>query len=251
MRMPSKERSARAVASASSVAQRTGRSGVRRGPLAALLAALVLLLVATPLLQDLQGQKPIEGMLLTVVLICAMLAVSARRSTLVLAIILVMAALGAKWLNYYRPALMPPEVFVVAAAVFLVFVMVRLLGFILRAPRVDSEVICAGISIYLLLGLTWTLAYLLVAQLAPDAFEFTVGKPSERTMSTFNSIYFSFVTLSTVGYGDIVPVGRVVRMLAIMEAITGTFYMTILIARLVSVYSSEKASDDRGTSDVS
>jgi hypothetical protein len=57
-------------------------------------------------------------------------------------------------------------------------------------------------------------------------------------MNGFTGLYFSFITLSTVGYGDIIPVSEVARMLAIVEAMFGTFYMTLLIARLVSLYSS-------------
>jgi uncharacterized membrane protein len=57
-------------------------------------------------------------------------------------------------------------------------------------------------------------------------------------MTGFDSLYFSFVTLSTIGYGDITPASRVARMLSITEATTGMFYMTVLIARLVGVYTS-------------
>jgi hypothetical protein len=56
-------------------------------------------------------------------------------------------------------------------------------------------------------------------------------------MKGFTAVYFSFITLSTVGYGDIAPVSGVLRMLTMIEAITGTFYMAVLIARLVAVYS--------------
>jgi uncharacterized membrane protein len=96
-------------------------------------------------------------------------------------------------------------------------------------------VLCAGISAYLLLGLLWALAYILVGSLSPDAFRFTTGPPDSRSMEGFNAFYFSFVTLSTIGFGDIAPVSNVARMLVVMEAITGLFYMAILIARLVSM----------------
>ena len=62
-------------------------------------------------------------------------------------------------------------------------------------------------------------------------------------MSGFTGFYFSFVTLSTVGYGDITPVSRIARMLAAMEAMTGLLYVAVLIARLVSLYSTPKSDD--------
>ncbi|PYL41264.1 MAG: transporter, partial [Verrucomicrobia bacterium] len=64
-----------------------------------------------------------------------------------------------------------------------------------------------------------------------------------RSMSGFTGFYFSFVTLSTVGYGDITPVSRIARMLAAMEAMTGLLYVAVLIARLVSLYSTPKSDD--------
>ena len=73
----------------------------------------------------------------------------------------------------------------------------------------------------------------------PDAFVFSAGPPASRSMQGFTALYFSLITLATVGYGDIVPVAGVVRMLAAMEAIVGMFYVALLISRLVSLYPSK------------
>jgi hypothetical protein len=91
-----------------------------------------------------------------------------------------------------------------------------------------------------MLGLLWTVAYWLVDQLTPGAFAFN-GNAERQSIRGFNAFYFSFVTLSTVGYGDITPVSKVARMLAAMEAITGLLYVAVLIARLVALYSSPKS----------
>jgi voltage-gated potassium channel len=88
-----------------------------------------------------------------------------------------------------------------------------------------------------MLGLLWSFAYILVDRLVPNSFVFTVGPVSSHSMNNFNALYFSFTTLSTVGYGDIIPVSGVARMLAMVEAVFGMFYVTLLIARLVSLYS--------------
>ena len=84
----------------------------------------------------------------------------------------------------------------------------------MRAPSVNTEVLCASISAYLMLGLLWTVAYWLVAQVTPNAFAFNTATGTKGTMLGFNSFYFSFITLSTVGYGDITPVSRIARWLA-------------------------------------
>ena len=93
-----------------------------------------------------------------------------------------------------------------------------------------------------MLGLLWTVAYWLVDQLDPGAFAFNTNE-GRQSISGFNAFYFSFVTLSTVGYGDITPVSKVARMLAAMEAMTGLLYVAVLIARLVALYSSPKSDD--------
>ena len=114
---------------------------------------------------------------------------------------------------------------------------VRLLRFVLRARSVNTEVLCESIAAYLMLGLTWTTAYWLVDQLTPGgAFSFNTSSGT-HSMNGFTGFYFSFVTLSTVGYGDITPVSRIARWLAAMEAMTGLLYVAVLVARLVSLYS--------------
>jgi hypothetical protein len=94
-----------------------------------------------------------------------------------------------------------------------------------------------------MLGLMWTVAYWLVDQLTPGgAFSFNTNRGTQ-TMNGFTGFYFSFITLSTVGYGDITPVSRAARWLAAMEAMTGLLYVAVLIARLVSLYSSARPED--------
>ena len=125
----------------------------------------------------------------------------------------------------------------------LAFVIGHLLHFILRAPVVNMEVLCGSIAAYLMLGLMWTVAYWLVDQLTPGgAFSFNTNRGAQ-SMNGFTGFYFSFITVSTVGYGDITPVSRAARWLAAMEAMTGLLYVAVLIARLVSIYSSAKSDD--------
>ena len=221
-------------------ADRRTRVGVRRLSVAEFLVALVLLIVAAPFLQSVPNGRLIEAVLLTLALVSAVLAVGARRRTLALAVILVLPVLLGKWANHFRPDLVPPALFLVAGLLFVAFVTVQLIRFVLRAPRVTTEALYAGIAGYLMMGLLWVMAYLLVAQADPDAFVFTVGPENLRTMNGFNALYFSFVTLSTVGYGGIVPVASVARMLAMMEATSGLLYTAVLIARLVALHTMER-----------
>src|SRR6266576_4059031 len=216
------------------------RLGLRRFSTVQLLVALALLFVSFPFVEEVKGGDVIVSILLSVVLLCAVLAVASSRRTLIVALLLAIPAVAGRWINHFRPDLVPPAVFLIAGLMLIAFVVVNLLRFILRAPSVNTEVLCASISAYLMLGLMWTMAYWLVDQLTPGAFAFNAGP---RSMNGFNGFYFSFITLSTVGYGDITPVSRIARWLAAMEAMTGLLYVAVLIARLVSLYSAPKSDD--------
>jgi ion channel len=215
----------------------------RRFSTVQLLAALVVLLVSAPFVEELEGGHLILSVLFSLVLIAAVFAVANRKRTLVIALVLAIPAITARWINQLRPDLVHPAVFLVCALVLLAFVIGHLLYFILHAPVVNVEVLCASIAAYLMLGLTWTVAYWLVDQLTPGgAFSFNTNRGAQ-SMNGFTGFYFSFITLSTVGYGDITPVSRFARLLTAMEAMTGLLYVAVLIARLVSIYSSAKSDD--------
>ncbi len=186
------------------------RLGLRRFSTVQLLIVLALLFFFFPFVEEVKGGELIVSILLSLVLLSAVLA----------------------------------AVFLVAGLGLVAFVVVNLLRFVLRAPSVNVEVLCASISAYLMLGLMWTIAYWLVAQVTPTAFAFNTDA-GRQSMNGFNAFYFSFITLSTVGYGDITPVSKVARMLAAMEAMTGLFYVAVLIARLVSLYSAPGSTEHR------
>jgi voltage-gated potassium channel len=203
-----------------------------------LLIALGLLFISAPLVEDLPNGELIESLLLTFVMVSAVVAIGARRGSLVTALILLVPAVAGKWLNHLRPNLLHPALYLAAAVIFFGFVVARLMHFVVRSPRVDTHVLCAGVSGFLLLGLLWATGYLTVARLNPAAFTLPSVPGAPTTLDGFSAFYLSFVTLTTVGYGDITPVSRAARMLAATEAITGMFYMAVLISRLVSLHSS-------------
>ena len=234
----------------------TGRSSFardrrfgRRVSAVGFLAALVLMLVATPFVRGLKQGQLYEAVLFTVVMCMGLIA---SGSCPRLALALVSFALAAISLNQLWPQVCPALTFILPAMAILVVVTASLLRFVLRAKQVDAEVLCAGISVYLILGLLWGLAYTLVAQVNPNAFSFSTPSGTAAAMSGFTAIYFSFITLATLGYGDITPAADIARMLAMLEAMTGTLFVGVMIARLVSLYSapgqSQTPAHDEGRS---
>src|SRR5437773_325403 len=217
----------------------------RRFSTVQLLIALGLFFIWAPFVEEIEGGELIVSGLFSLVLLAGVFAVADRKRVLVIAIVLAIPAIAGRWINHFRPDLIPPAVFLVAGLILIAFVVGNLLRFVLRAPSVNTEVLCGSISAYLMLGLMWTMAYWLVDQLTPGgAFSFNTNTGT-RSINGFNGFYFSFVTLSTVGYGDITPVSRIARWLAAMEAMTGLLYVAVLIARLVSLYSAPRPTEDR------
>ena len=102
---------------------------------------------------------------------------------------------------------------------------------VLFSGRIDGNTIVGSICIYLLLGLVWALLYLLILAIDPTSFNGVVEADWYDNFSQL--VYYSFVTLTTVGYGEITPALPVARFFAYVEAITGQFYMAILVASLV------------------
>ena len=111
---------------------------------------------------------------------------------------------------------------------------------VLFTGMIDGNKIIGSICIYLLLGLIWTTLYLLILEVSPNAFN---GLSHASWYQNFPVVtYYSFVTLTTLGYGDISPLLPVARFLVFMEAVVGVFYMAILVASLIGVRMSEHQS---------
>lgn len=114
---------------------------------------------------------------------------------------------------------------------FFIFVAIQAARQVLFSGYVDRNKIVGSICIYLLLGLIWTILYLLIAEAVPHAFN---GIEDGIWYKNFSkTVYFSFVTLASLGYGEITPVFPIARFLAYMEAVTGQFYIAILVASLI------------------
>lgn len=221
------------------------KSSVRRYSAVELLITLGLLTVVAPFVDDLPHGEVIVSGLVALTLLAAVLAIGERRWILVVASYLGLQLMISRLVSHLHPELLSPAVTYISALAFSGFVLANLLRFVLRAPQVTTEVLCAGLATYLLLGLSWSAAYLLVAHCQPDAFSFNAVVVPSRTLQPYDAFYFSLLTLTTAGYGDITPVSRVARMLATLEAIVGVFYVAVLIARLVALYSAPPKSESR------
>jgi hypothetical protein len=122
---------------------------------------------------------------------------------------------------------------------FLVMLSWALSVSVFASERIRIDQLLGGVVLYLNIGLTFAVAYSLVAHLAPGAFVFPSPAPSAPVHPSYFT-YFSFVTLTTVGYGDTIPVEPIARSLATLEAAMGQLYPAIILARLVSIEVSQR-----------
>jgi hypothetical protein len=124
--------------------------------------------------------------------------------------------------------------------VFFALTVVRLFSYLRNARSVDESHLVTAVSIYLLLGMLWFALYNAIEVFSPDAILHKSVTAADRQTEL---MYFSLVTLSTIGYGDVVPVGGEARMLAGLEGVTGVLYVAITVAILVSAYKSPSRSN--------
>lgn len=130
----------------------------------------------------------------------------------------------------------------VFATMTLAWVTIFLFFSLFETKKVTSTTLWEAVSVYILIGLTWASVYAIVEMVDPGSFEDTSLPGAAMTFPTL--IYYSFVTLATLGYGDIVPMTQEARGLVIMEVLTGVLYMAMLISRLVGTWRPGKNDDE-------
>ncbi|MCR9094187.1 MAG: potassium channel family protein [bacterium] len=205
---------------------------------AVLLGSLILLLVALPLVQIATGRSAGFPPMLALVMVAAVVVNSHQRGIFLVAIGLGGAAIVGLGLAEYTDATTVRVISGLIALALLGLTTLVMLNGLIQADQVSRDTIVGGICVYLLVGLCFAVAFILLAQLDPDAF--TSGAPpipmEDRSRHATQLLYFSFVTLTTLGYGDIAPRSDLAQMFAVSEALIGQLYLTIFVARLVALY---------------
>ncbi len=213
-----------------------------RSPLVKLLAsskylavwvAFVLLMVLTPFTGG-----PIGAIVISIifcfVLVSGILTVSDDRRLLVIGLIPLTIALAARWIGYFTGSTDLQAVASLFGTLTLGYVTILVFISLITTKEITSTTIWQAISVYLLIGLTWATFFTFVEAIIPGSFHDNTGLSSTLTYPVM--AYYSFVTLATLGYGDIVPMTSAARGLAVLEVLTGVLFMAILISRLVGTW---------------
>src|SRR5262245_10813793 len=201
---------------------------------ACLFYSLLLTLAVVPLRRTLGFPTGLLELFLAINLLAAVVSIGGRktrRALLLFLVVVFVARVSMIWLGLAALASMSLALWTVVA----LLAAASALRFALGARMVDREHLYAGLSAYLLAGLFFGVLYWVLEWTWPGSLAI-LGEGTQSNFSLTMAIYYSFVTLATLGYGDIVPRSEVARGLAIMEAVAGQLYLAVLIARLVSLY---------------
>ena len=197
------------------------------------LAAILSFLILSPLLKNFLRVSQFLDLFLTIIFISAIYAVSQKRHYFLIGTLLILPLLLATWT---KQLIMSPALSFIGTCsgiLFFAFMVITIVSFVFKQNRVTLNVINASIVVYLLMAMMWAMLFILVEQVQPGSFSMI---ESQEEGSTFHLFYYSFVTITTLGYGDITPTTEVARSLALLEAVIGQIYLVVLVARLVGVH---------------
>lgn len=207
---------------------------VHIGRFAFLFISMISLFLFRPFLESFLGLKILMLIFVTFVMVSGVYAVSDHKLRFIIGMILFLPAITINWSQFYIDSLW---IFIFAKAIGVVFiahVIVSILIYLFKENHVTLDMIMGAVCVYLLFGILWSFVYALIELILPGSFNYS-GDPDTALF------YYSYITLTTVGYGDVVPVLDAARSVAILEAITGQIYLAVLVARLVGMYSAQSS----------
>jgi voltage-gated potassium channel len=202
-----------------------------------LLISLLFIFIISPFIVPYHYGPTILNVIAAAVLLSATYAVSERRISMMIGLSLsAVSILLTFWL-----AAAPTHWLVIVSdgtlVVLIGFFAVAILGYVLSSGKVTSDKIYGAICVYLLFGYGWAFCYSLIEEMHPGSFTLPSPiAPDDLVTRVMQMRYFSFVTLTTVGYGDVLPHTQMARTMALLEAMLGQFYLVALIGRLVGLH---------------
>lgn len=201
-----------------------------------LLVALVAVLVIYPFLDTSFHHQVIRGLLNCWILATAAFAIGRSLRVLIISVVLAVPVIATQASVIANGPEGMVQMLYLTLALFFAFTVAQVLAYVLRSGVVTSDRICAAISAYILLALLWTSIYVFLDATTPGSFDVGGVSDVKRPLEWADFLFFSFTTLTTTGYGNIVPVSAHAQSISILEQLAGTFFVAILIARLAGLY---------------
>jgi len=202
-----------------------------------LIVAIMAMILFAPFLKEFIGLRFLLDIFFSVIFIAGIYAISHKKQTIVFAAVLALPMIISLWAKYFFVSDYVIIVGKLFGILFFGFAVVHISQFIFKAEDVTKDVLFAAIVVYLLLALMWTFIYALLELIQPGSFNIPDGLIKEASQLF---LYYSFVTITTLGYGDITPVTEKAISFTVIEAIVGQIYLVVVVAWLVGMHVSKK-----------
>lgn len=178
----------------------------------------------------------VARLLFTLVILSGVMATFKQHWVRLFAIVLAVAGIALTWLEHLHHELSLIILSAVLGMIFLLFLLATLIVQVFMTGAVTAHRIRGAIVVYLLIGGMWSFFYFIMALTIPHAFNWPEGMATGNWQEVQQALtYFSFITLTTTGFGDVTPAIPLTRTLAMFEALAGQLYLVITLARLVSL----------------
>jgi len=202
-----------------------------------LLVMILAMLVIAPLADEFFHLRVLMDIFWTAIFIAAVYAISHKKHHLIIGTLLALPMLGSIWFSYLLQHTGLHVLGSICGAAFFGLAIFHILVFIYNQERVSKDLIVGAALVYMLMGLAWTFIIATVETLHPGSYAMTQSASGQITQAF---VYYSFVTITTLGYGDIIPVTKLSRSLCIIEAVIGQLYLVVSVAWLVGMHVSQK-----------
>ncbi len=204
---------------------------LRIGRFLFLLISITLMFTLRPFLEGLIGIGILVDIFATLILLSAIYAAGSNKRIYRLALLIAFPTLFTYWANYFVKVHYFFLVNKIFGGLFFAFMVVVILNYLFREKQITADTIAGAICAYFLIGMMWSSVFAILEFAQPGSFEI----PQSLRADSSSFTYYSYVTLTTLGYGDITPVTSQARSFSLLEAITGQIYLATLVARLVSI----------------
>lgn len=205
-----------------------------------LLIALIFYFLLSPLIIDNQFSNFVLSVFMCLLVLSCVNMVAHNNATIIPSVVLASLVIA----GYITVLLIePPQAFYVLHYIIIVFFLLIMTISVIKSVASHLEItidtLLGSICGYLLIGLTWSYLYLTIASISPNSFSYQLGEGTMRDGAQ-HFIYYSFVTLTTLGYGDIIPRSDSARAYSWLEAATGQIYLAVWISQLVALHIAQR-----------
>jgi len=203
-----------------------------------LLCLILGLLLLVPILQRFVAMRIFLDIFLSAIFISMVCTVGSKKGHVIAALVLAIVMVTLLWLSHFYSSKGIAAICMITGMLFIAVVITSILAFMFKSAAVNSEIIYAAILLYLLAALMWAFGYTFLELIDPTSFNIDLNR-LESYVLLFQ--YYSFVTITTLGYGDVTPVSEVAKAFSVLEAVVGQLYLVVVVAWLVGMYVSQRS----------